>query len=92
MAKQRPHERLERFNVVLSLEDVAWIDQLGMEIQTTKTGKVSRSEVIRAAIAMLRELHRLAPAAFLIPYRRSPIRIPRISAPRGSKQYAGAES
>jgi hypothetical protein len=49
MPKHHSHERLERFNVVLSLEDTAWLDRLAGEIQTGTSAKVSRSEIIRAA-------------------------------------------
>jgi len=61
MARHNPDERLERFNVVLSLKDAAWLDQLGEEILATNGAKVSRSEIIRAAVAMMRELHKEAP-------------------------------
>ena len=69
MTKRNPKERLERFNVVLSLEDIAWLDNLAGEIQATSAAKVSRSEIIRAALATLRELRRCAPQcpARLIP-------------------------
>jgi hypothetical protein len=61
MAKHNPEERLERFNTVLSLDDIAWLDQLAAEIQASNGTKLSRSEIIRAAIATLRELHKWAP-------------------------------
>lgn len=61
MTKRNPDERLERFNVVLGTEDIAWLDQLATEIQTTTGAKPSRSEIIRAAVATLKELHRCAP-------------------------------
>jgi hypothetical protein len=61
MAKHNENERLERFNVVLSLEDRAWLDELAGEMLAGTGAKVSRSEIIRAAIATLRELHRAAP-------------------------------
>lgn len=61
MTKHNPDERLERFNVGLSLDDIAWLDQLGAEILAANGAKVSRSEIIRAAIATLRELHKWAP-------------------------------
>lgn len=62
MPKRSKNRGLERFNVVLSLEDNAWIDQLAGEILANTAAKVSRSEIIRAALATLRELHRAAPA------------------------------
>jgi hypothetical protein len=61
MTKRNPDERLERFNVVLSLDDIAWLDHLAAEIQAGNGGKVSRSEIIRAAVATLKELHRCVP-------------------------------
>ena len=35
MKKRNPDERLERFNVVLSLDDIAWMDQLIAELLAT---------------------------------------------------------
>jgi hypothetical protein len=61
MAEPVNAERLERFNLVLSLGDIAWLDQLAAEIRAESGAKVSRSEMVRAALAGLRELHRLAP-------------------------------
>ena len=61
MAKHNSEERLERFNVVLSLYDISWLDQLAGEILAVTAANVSRSEIIRAALATLRELHRTAP-------------------------------
>ena len=61
MAKHNPDERMERFNVVLSLDEVTWLDQLAQEIAANNGAKVSRSEIIRAAVAILRELHNAAP-------------------------------
>ena len=61
MTKHNPDERLERFNIVLSLDDIAWLDQLGEEIEASNGAKLSRSEIIRAAIATLKELHKWAP-------------------------------
>jgi hypothetical protein len=59
--KSTTGERLERVNVMLAREDSEFLDQLSEEI-TAKTGaKVSRSEIVRAGIAGIRELHRLAP-------------------------------
>lgn len=61
MPKHNRSERLERFNIVLSVDDSAWLDQLATEMLAGTGAKVSRSEIIRAAIATLRELHRAAP-------------------------------
>jgi len=54
-------ERLERYNVLLERHESEWLDQLVEEIQTRTGAKVSRSEIVRAGIAGMRELHRLAP-------------------------------
>ncbi len=62
MAKRNQNIRLERFNTVLSLDDIAWLDQLGAEILATSGAKLSRSEIIRAAVSTLKELHRWAPS------------------------------
>ena len=72
MAKHCPDERRERFNVVLGSEDVAWLDQLSAELLASNGGKVSRSEIIRAAVATMKELHKWAPRcpAGLIPLAR----------------------
>jgi hypothetical protein len=53
-------KRLERVNVMLSPADRTWLDQICEEIRVGG-GTVSRSEVTRAALAMLRELHTLMP-------------------------------
>lgn len=51
---------LERVNLMLDAEGSAWMDQLAEEIRVKTGARVSRSEITRAALAMLRELHRLA--------------------------------
>lgn len=53
--------RLYRANIMLADEDSAWLDQLAEEIHTSTGAKVSRSEIVRAAIAGMRELERCAP-------------------------------
>jgi hypothetical protein len=53
--------RMERFNIVLPLEDSEWLDRFAWEIRERNGAKVSRSEIVRAAIAGLRELHLRAP-------------------------------
>jgi hypothetical protein len=53
--------RLGRVNLMLTRQDSAWLDQLANEIRSTTGAKVSRSEIVRAALSMLRELDRLAP-------------------------------
>lgn len=54
-------ERLYRANIMLADEDSAFLDRLSDEIREHTGAKVSRSEIVRAAIAGIRELHRLAP-------------------------------
>jgi hypothetical protein len=60
--KSTTGERLERVNVMLERQESDWLDQLAAEIHTETGAKVSRSEIVRAGIAGMRELHRLAPA------------------------------
>jgi len=52
-------DRLARYNVVLTASESAWLDRFAEEIHNTTNARISRSEIIRAAIAGLRELHRL---------------------------------
>lgn len=52
---------LERVNLMIGRDESAWLDQLVGEI-ARRGGKVSRSEIVRAALAMLRELHDLGDA------------------------------
>ena len=61
--KSNAGERLYRYNVLLADAESAWLDQLADEIHEQTGAKVSRSEIVRAAIAGMRELHRLAPEA-----------------------------
>jgi len=51
--------RLYRVNLMLGDDDSAWLDQLAGEIRAATGADVSRSEIVRAAIAGLRELHHL---------------------------------
>jgi hypothetical protein len=59
--KSNTGERLYRYNLLLADAESAWLDQLADEIRQANGAKVSRSEIVRAAIAGLRELYRLAP-------------------------------
>ena len=54
-------EDLRRVNLILSRADSDFLVQLGREIDKRTGAKVSRSEIVRASIAGMRELHRLAP-------------------------------
>jgi len=61
MSKSTTGERLYRYNVLFTDSESAWLDELAGEIEATTGVKVSRSEIVRAALAGLRELHRLVP-------------------------------
>jgi len=63
-------EDLRRVNLILSRAASDFLVQLGREIDARTGAKVSRSEIVRASIAGMRELHRLAP---LCPARFSPL-------------------
>jgi hypothetical protein len=54
---------LRRVNLILSREDSVFLDKLTREIDDRVGARVSRSEIVRASIAGIRELHRLAPLA-----------------------------
>ena len=62
MNKHSKEQRLERVNLMLGRDESAWLDQLGAEILEQTGAKVSRSEIVRAGIATLAELHRAAPS------------------------------
>jgi hypothetical protein len=62
MTKSSVTERLYRYNLVLADAESDWLDQFAEEIHTATGAKVSRSEIVRAAIAGMRELNRLAVA------------------------------
>jgi len=55
-------ERLERVQLMLSRQQSKWLDQLAQEIRERTGAKVSRSEITRAALSTLTELHRLGTA------------------------------
>ena len=66
-----PNENaLERVNLMLARKDSAWLDTLANEIHVNTGAKVSRSEIVRAALCTMAELHRLNPMApsRLIPF------------------------
>ncbi|HTX36452.1 MAG TPA: hypothetical protein VME43_15590 [Bryobacteraceae bacterium] len=64
MGKEQNRENaLERVNLMLARRDSAWLDSLANEIRVNTGAKVSRSEIVRAALSTLAELHRLAPMA-----------------------------
>lgn len=49
---------LERVNLMLTRADSAWLDGLANEIRSANGAKVSRSEIVRAALAAVQELHK----------------------------------
>jgi len=61
MTKATTGERLYRYNLLLADEESAWLDQLAEQIREESGAKVSRSEIVRSALAGLRELHTRAP-------------------------------
>ena len=61
---------MRRVNLILSREDSVFLDKLARDIDDRVGARVSRSEIVRASIAGMRELHRLAP---LCPARFSPL-------------------
>ena len=54
---------MKRVNLMLSREDSVFLDKLAREIDDRVGARVSRSEIVRASIAGMKELHRLAPLA-----------------------------
>lgn len=56
-------DALERVNLVLKRRDSAWLDTLANEIRVSTGVKISRSEIVRAALSTMAELHRRAPMA-----------------------------
>jgi len=59
--KSTAGERLERVNLMLAREDSSFLDRLTEEIHAKTGSKVSRSEIVRAGIAGIRELQLRAP-------------------------------
>jgi hypothetical protein len=52
-------ERLERVQLVISMDQSEWLNELASEIKQRTGAHVTRSEITRAAISALREMHRL---------------------------------
>lgn len=50
-----------RVNLMLDTELSAWVDDLARELETTTGAELSRSEIVRTARTMLRELHPTRP-------------------------------
>jgi hypothetical protein len=57
-------ERLERVQLVISREQSDWLNELSGEIKQRTGAHVTRSEITRAAISTLREMHRLGIAGY----------------------------
>jgi hypothetical protein len=58
--KSSTGEPLERVNIMLQRTDSEWLDSLVTEMQAETGSRISRSEIVRAAISGIRELDRLA--------------------------------
>jgi hypothetical protein len=58
--QNRNGNELERVNLMLKRDDSAWLDRLANEIRANTGVNVSRSEIVRAALSTMAELHRLA--------------------------------
>ena len=56
MTSSTTAERMSRYNVVLSNGESAWLDALAVEIEAATGAKVSRSEIVRSALAGMRKL------------------------------------
>jgi len=53
-------EALKRVNLMLSRGDSEWLNAVATEIQQNTGATISRSEIVRAALATMAELHGLA--------------------------------
>lgn len=53
------NSKLIRVNLMLSREDSDWLDQFAAEVRHKSGARLSRSEIVRAAVATLRELQAL---------------------------------
>jgi hypothetical protein len=62
---ERTGERLERVNLVLSSADRRWLDQLTGELRASNGAAVSRSEITRAGLGILRALQKAYPQLLL---------------------------
>lgn len=51
--------KLIRVNLMLSREDSDWLDEFAEEVRHKTGARLSRSEIVRAALAALRELNAL---------------------------------
>ena len=56
-------KELQRVNLMLKRDHSEWLDGLAHEIRANTGAKVSRSEIVRAALSTMSEIHRLAPKA-----------------------------
>ena len=57
-AAEATGETLQRTNLMLTKGESEWLDAFAAEILATGGAKVSRSEIVRAALVGLRELHK----------------------------------
>lgn len=61
MDNEQNSKALERVNLMLTGADSAWLDQLADDIRTNTGAKISRSEIVRAALETMREIQSVAP-------------------------------
>ena len=61
MTKHNENERLERFNVVLSIKDTAWLDQLAGEMLAGAARQLTSSSPAHEQLASSRAMKRRCP-------------------------------
>ncbi len=59
--------RLIRVNLMVSSQDSNWLDEFAHGVRRVTGGRVSRSQIVRAALAGLRELDRIAASGGALP-------------------------
>ena len=58
--KGEPESGLSRFNVILADSDSRWLDELSTSIEQRHGKRVTRSQILRAGLVMLKELEKLS--------------------------------
>lgn len=61
------NSKLIRVNLMLSREDSDWLDEFAEEVRHKTGARLSRSEIVRAALAALRELNALGRCGEALP-------------------------
>jgi hypothetical protein len=59
--------QLVRVNLMLSAQDSAWLNEFSEEVRHLTDGRISRSEIVRAALAALREVRTFASREGVLP-------------------------